>query len=81
MEAGPKARLMIPQRLAYQSGQCLPNQLMRTNIEDRDQASKNKLAEVTRLYLRLRLTPEKAGHAAEADLRDLKKYSLSVGTV
>jgi hypothetical protein len=54
---------------------------MRTNIEDKDQASKDKLAEVTRLYLRLQLTPEKAGHAAEADLRDLKKYSLSTGTV
>jgi hypothetical protein len=34
---------------------------MRTNIEDKDQASKDKLAEVTRLYLRLQLTPEKAG--------------------
>jgi hypothetical protein len=51
---------------------------MRTNIEDRDQA----LAEMTRLYLRLlQLTPEKARHAAEADLRDLKRYSLSMGTV
>ena len=55
--------------------------IMRTNIEDKDQASKDKLAEVTRLYLRLQLTPEKAGHAAEADLRDLKRYSLSMGTV
>jgi hypothetical protein len=54
---------------------------MRTNVENRDQASRDKLAEVTRLYLRLQLTPEKAGHAAEADLRDLKRYSLSMETV
>ena len=56
--------------------------IMRTNIEDRDQASNNKLAEVTRLYLRLlQLTPEKARQAAEADLRDLKRCSLSMRTV
>jgi hypothetical protein len=46
---------------------------MRTSIKDRDQASKEKLAEVTGLSLRLlQLSSEKAGHAAEADLRDLK---------
>jgi hypothetical protein len=56
--------------------------MMRTNSKYRDQASKDKLAEVTRLYLRLlQLTPEKAQHAAEADLRELKRYSLSMGTV
>jgi hypothetical protein len=55
--------------------------IMRTNIEDRDQASNKKLAEA-RLYLRLlQLTPEKARQAAEADLRDLKRYSLSMRTV
>jgi hypothetical protein len=82
MEAGPKARLIIPQRTGTPKRQCLLDSTMRTNIKDRDQASKNKLAEMTRLYLRLlRLTPEKAGQAAEADLRDLKTYSLSVRTV
>jgi hypothetical protein len=62
MEAGHKARLMIPRKNCHNKAPVSAKSIMRTNIEDRDQASKVKLAEVTRLYLRLlQLTPEKAG--------------------
>jgi hypothetical protein len=47
---------------------------MRTDPKTNDRAVDKRLTKVARLYLRLRLPPEKAQHAAKADLRDIARF-------
>jgi hypothetical protein len=51
-----------------------PKDQMRTDPKTNNRAVDKRLAEVARLYLKLQLSPEKAQHAAKADLRDIARF-------
>jgi hypothetical protein len=51
-----------------------PKDHMRTRPKTNPGTVERKLAEMARLYLRLQLSPEKAQHAAKADLRDIARF-------
>jgi hypothetical protein len=47
---------------------------MRTHLKTNNRAVDKRLTKVARLYLRLRLSPEEAQHAAQADLGDIERF-------
>ena len=51
-----------------------PKDQMRTRPKTNNRTVENKLTAMTRLYLRLQLSQEKAQHAAKADLRDIARF-------